>query len=826
MIGLFVAIPALHLGLQFSGMLGKNALAVMPYVMWAGTGLLAGVRSLMAARRAYRRAQQIAWVWFGWGAIAWSIGIGLELISLYWVDPYELLIGTRRFFYLVYPVTLVAGLFVLASSRSRSLGILNLANIGVIGAATLACAILILLEPVLKTEESAAYVVFSIIDLTSLFTATIVALHLLWFQGSREIRGVVLLLALSASVHAAANIGYYVDQFQFGSYESNLDVFWLFALLLHYWAAHEQDASTKLVITASQTGWIERSAGAAQVLLPAVLIIAVAILAIYFTENLTVTVTKTLLFPMFMFAVFLGLREFALDRHQKRLVEELHESNTLNTHVLRASPGVVVICEAREGFAVTYISENGRIQFGLDVSNFDFSKHIHPEDRQTVSDALHKALATGVSNSEFRIRNQKGDWRWVDQRFILRHDAVGKPTELIGALLDITERKELQMSTAQAQRLESLGRLSGSIAHDFNNLLTAILGFSELLLYKNTLKDSERDKISEIKYAAERGAALTRQLLTFSRRHAVSTEVVDVNGLVTNMRDMLDRLLSDNADLEFRLCAEPLNTECNRNQLEQVVMNLILNASEAMPDGGRILVSTSRAIPNFPANHDADRQKEYGMISIQDTGIGMDKEVQSQIFDPFFTTKADGSGLGLATAHGIVRQLGGYIEVNSWRGQGTQFDIFLPLTDRVEEAAKEVQRSSVQTGTESILVIDDEESITRVIARALTPMGYTVFTANDADEAIRIANEQSFHLVLSDVIMPDCNGYELVGRLRLIRPDFKVIYMSGYTGDVLAAKQLRDENASLVQKPLGLAQLSAEIRRHLDESDTGDSSGN
>ena len=814
---LLVALPALHLFLQHSGILSTSAMVYMPYVSWALVSALAGWRSLVSARRASARSARIAWAWLGAGAFAWATGIFVEAISLTWIDSYDIIVGARRALYLAYPIMLLTGLFALTSTGSRTLGIVNLANIGVIGCAMLICALLVLLEPVIQSNEGTAYVLFSIADLTTLFTATIVALHLLWAKNSPAFRAAVLLLGVSASVHAAANIGFYLDEYQQGFYAGNLDVYWLIAFMLHFWAAHEQDASPQNSSgTASRAGWIERSANASQVMLPAALIVGVLAVAYAFSGHLTTAFAKTALLPITVFALFLGLREWALDRHRQRLVDELHDSNTLNKHVLRSSPGVVVICRTSQGFPVSYVSENGRLLFGIDTSDFNFDKYVHPDDRLTVQNCLKTALNTGISSCEFRLRNELGEWRWVDQRFVLKHDAEGNPAELIGTLVDITERKNLQRSLEQTQRLESLGRLSGSIAHDFNNLLTTILGFSEVLLGSTTIKNSEREKLAEIKAAGERGAALTRQLLTFSRRHSVSTDVIDLNELIEDMRGMLVRLLGDSGELDFQFCTLPVNVDGNKNQLEQVVMNLVLNAREAMPNGGRVQVSIDVLIAESVSDDDGQLDGRSAVITVTDEGIGMDESLQAQIFDPFFTTKAEGTGLGLATVHGIVRQHSGRINVTSRPGEGTRFDILLPVTQREATIATADIESQLLTGDEHILVVDDEAAITRVIASVLEPMGYTVLTANSAEEAISIARRQPFHLLLSDVVMPECNGYELARRMHKVRGHVPVVYMSGYTDDVLARQQLRDENTPLLQKPLVISQLAAVIRKRLD----------
>ncbi len=817
-VGLLLAFPALHLLFQHAGLLGPRALEFMPYVGWFVVSVLVGLRSLVSARRANSDRVRTAWYLLCAGALAWSIGIALEAGSLIGSDSGQISLNIRRALYLTYPVLLLSGVVVLTSGRSRTLGVVHLANVGVIGSAMLIYSLIALLEPVIQSEEGFGYVLFSLADLTTLFTTMILALLVLWTRSSRASRPVIALLGLSASVHAAANVGFYVSQFQIGAYDNSMDVLWLVALMLHYWAAHEQDVSLQnSSVGAPRETWIDRSADVAQVTLPGVLIIGILVLGLTFPEHLTRALAVSALGPMALFGAFLVLREWALDRHRKDLVDQLRRTHEFNTQVLRASPGVVAIFKIGDGFPLSFVSENGRMLYGIDAANFDFGKHVHPDDRDALRACIRRTLSYGGSNTEFRLLDERGEWHWIDQTIVLRQDPDGNAVDCIATLLDVTERKNLQKSAEQTQRLELLGRLAGSIAHDFNNLLTAILGFAGLLAGSRRLSDTERQQVAEIKAAGEQGSALTGQLLSFSRRHAVATEVVDLNALLAGMQGMLERLLGDDVELKFRLNPLPVKVEGGKGQIEQVVMNLVLNACEAMPEGGRVEVAISEVVLESASDReDGQAGGRHGVIAVSDDGVGMDDSIQSQIFVPFFTTKPEGTGLGLATVHGIVRQLGGHIEVKSQPGSGARFEVYLPVTRRDTATAATDNLSGALGGTEHILVVDDESSITRVIAGILEPLGYTVFTANRAEDALGIARERPLELLLTDIVMPDCNGPELARRMLAIRPELRVVYMSGYTGEVLARQRLRGEHTPLIQKPLVTSELAAVIRRELD----------
>ena len=373
------------------------------------------------------------------------------------------------------------------------------------------------------------------------------------------------------------------------------------------------------------------------------------------------------------------------------------------------------------------------------------------------------------------------------------------------------------------QRLESLGQFSGSIAHDFNNLLTSVTGFSELLLASDGLSPEQRENIEEINAAGERGANLTRQLLAFSRRHTLAATVIELNKAIQNMTGMLNQLIGDRVSIDVSYSPNPVYIKADTGQLEQVIMNLVINARDAtQPDGEIVIALTECALEKHAETEIGLDSGDFALISVKDAGTGMDEEVVDKIFEPFFTTKktGQGTGLGLATVQSIVQQFGGHVTVRSRPGVGTEFSVFIPITDEELPDESNQARTGAPTGGEVILVVDDEPAITRVVADMLKPLGYSIFTAHDAATAEEIARQHKFDLLLTDVVMPGCNGRELEQRLRTIHPVFKVIFMSGYAAEILTKQQLAEDGATLVQKPLSGSDLARIIRETLDSQVT------
>jgi PAS domain S-box-containing protein len=392
---------------------------------------------------------------------------------------------------------------------------------------------------------------------------------------------------------------------------------------------------------------------------------------------------------------------------------------------------------------------------------------------------------------------------------------------------DVTERRALEQQLRQAQKMEAIGRLAGGIAHDFNNLLMVISGYSEFLLDRLGPDQALRGPAKEIASAAERATSLTRQLLAFSRKQMLTPKVIDLNAVVTENLKMLTRLIGEDIDLVMIPGTELGPVKADPGQIEQVILNLAVNARDAMPQGGRLTIETSNVTldESYARLHAPVQPGDYTMLVITDTGIGMDAETQSRIFEPFFTTKGTkGTGLGLSTVYGIVKQSGGYIWVYSEPGKGTAFKIYLPHVTAAEATAVEKPAAPavvpLETARETILVVEDEVNLRRLTRQFLDNQGYTVLEAADGAEAVQIcvAHQGIIHLLLTDVIMPGMNGRELAHRVSEIRPNMKVLYMSGYTENAIGHNGTLDAGITLLQKPFTLHALKAKVREVLDQS--------
>jgi signal transduction histidine kinase len=384
-------------------------------------------------------------------------------------------------------------------------------------------------------------------------------------------------------------------------------------------------------------------------------------------------------------------------------------------------------------------------------------------------------------------------------------------------------RHALEEQLRHSQKMEGIGRLAGGIAHDFNNLLTAILGYTEMVLEQIGPDKPISADLAEIHKAADRAAALTRQLLAFSRKQTLHVTALDVNEIIETMRAMLQRMIGE--DIEFRVSLTPglKPVLADRVQLEQVVLNLVMNARDAMPRGGVLSIETRAADPSAVSAvvHKPVVPGEYLCLTVADTGIGMDSVTQSHIFEPFFTTKetGKGTGLGLATVYGVVQQLGGHIAVRSELGHGSSFQLFFPKLDGVKPAAPTALRASAPLAEqrETVLVVEDQPAVRQLAARVLTRHGYAVFEAGGAAEALSIAEafNGTIHLVLSDVVMPAMDGPDMAVILRKMRPNIRVLYMSGYTGEALAERGGLDAEDQILEKPFTATTLLQSVRGRL-----------
>ncbi len=413
-----------------------------------------------------------------------------------------------------------------------------------------------------------------------------------------------------------------------------------------------------------------------------------------------------------------------------------------------------------------------------------------------------------VTGFEAQVYRKDGSVIWISESARAVRDEQGALLCYEGTVEDITERKRLEQQLLQSQKMEAIGRLAGGVAHDFNNLLTAIMGYSDLLLSGSGSEESRRRNTEQIKKAAERAAALTNQLLAFSRRQVLTMRVLDLNDVVAAMEPMLRRLIGEDITLVTVLDRALECTKADVGQIEQVIMNLVVNAGDAMPRGGLLTIETANAALDqaYVDRHGLVPPGAYVKLTVSDTGSGMDAETQAHIFEPFFTTKEQGrgTGLGLSTVYGIIKQSGGYIWVYSEPGRGTTFKIYLP---RVDEAVKAIDRSGIPTesprGTETVLLVEDDEGVRGLAGWVLERSGYTVLTACNSSEAFAVNGRHAgpIHLMVTDVVIPGMSGRELAVRLVSARPDMKVLYMSGYTDDAVVRHGVLESEVAYLQKP-------------------------
>lgn len=414
------------------------------------------------------------------------------------------------------------------------------------------------------------------------------------------------------------------------------------------------------------------------------------------------------------------------------------------------------------------------------------------------------------------------DNRIWDLRTVPLIDEHGKVANVIEVGRDITEHRRLEDQLREAQKLESIGQLAGGIAHDFNNILTAVLGFGGMLQMEIDDADHLKHYVQEILAAGQRGASLTHQIIAFSRKQVLDMKPVNLNEIIRDLDKMLHRLVREDVEINLNLSGNGLVVLADASQIDQVIINLVTNARDAMPKGGRITIAAEPFVmdDSFIEMHGYGKAGKYVLITISDTGIGMDADMQSHIFEPFFTTKetGKGTGLGLAVVHGIVKQHNGYINVYSEMGKGTAFRIYLPL---VEHAAIETVKgpaASVKRGTETILVAEDEQSLRNLAKIMLESAGYKVLTAKDGKEAVEIYKEhmKEIDIVVLDVIMPVMNGEEAFGEMRRLNPSLKALFMSGYTRDTISEHGIAEGQYSFVQKPVRLEPLLSKIREVLN----------
>jgi len=453
---------------------------------------------------------------------------------------------------------------------------------------------------------------------------------------------------------------------------------------------------------------------------------------------------------------------------------------------------------------------------------------IHHDDRRSVRDALLQAArARTAFETEFRVLWSDGSTHWIAGRARLLHDADDRPLGFHGVCTDISDRKSLEAQFRQAQKMEAVGQLAGGVAHDFNNLLTAILGYSNFVIDTFELQDRRRADMEEVINAAHRAAALTKQLLAFSRKQVLQPTVVNLNVLVTGMQQMLSRLIGEHVDLVPILAPNLGAVRADRAQLEQVLMNLVVNARDAMPLGGRLAVETANVDldESLVVEHEVVHPGSYVMLAVTDRGMGIDEATKRRLFEPFFTTKepGKGTGLGLATVYGIVKQSGGYICVYSEPGNGATFKVYLPRASGHDEVdRRSADDDGVPAGTETVLVVEDDEAVRSLTREILERAGYRVFDAPNPEQAELVfkQHENLFELLVTDVMMPGSSGPSLFERLARQHPDLRVLYVSGYTDDTIVDQGQLDPGVDFLQKPFTAVGLGRRVREVLDDDRT------
>jgi PAS domain S-box-containing protein len=446
------------------------------------------------------------------------------------------------------------------------------------------------------------------------------------------------------------------------------------------------------------------------------------------------------------------------------------------------------------------------------------SRSAHAQRRTEYFDAPHvRPMGSGM---ELGARRKNGEEFPVE--VALSHAKAADGAFAIAFVTDLSRRKSLEQQIIHSEKMESLGRLAGGVAHDFNNMLTVISGYGAMLKDEMAEHDKHREFIDEILSATRRAASITTQLLAFSRRRKLEPQVHDLNRLIASTELMLRPLLPEHIVLTLILAEDVWKVKAVPDQVEHAIVNLVVNARDAMPEGGRLFVETANVhLEESSVTPGLDVQPgDFAMIAVTDDGVGMDPTVRRQIFEPYFTTKktGKGTGLGLSTVYGMIRQAGGSISVQSEPGKGTTVRLYFPRADGPVSVESGPEPGSIRPGTETVLVVEDDPSVRQFLMKALTEFGYAAIAAADGLEALRFAQgfRNPIHLLITDVVMPNMNGPQLASELSILRPSTKVLYISGHTGADAVHRRMEESGAPLLPKPFGREDLSAAIRALLD----------
>jgi PAS domain S-box-containing protein len=520
-------------------------------------------------------------------------------------------------------------------------------------------------------------------------------------------------------------------------------------------------------------------------------------------------------------AVQNAIQKFALERQKKEAEQALRESEQrFRNAFASAAIGVCVADLDGRLFEVNRAYADITGYSPQELIGMSFYAITHPDDLEA-NMAEQAKLLSGEKSSyviEKRYRHKSGEIVWVRNSVSAVRGRSGDPIQTISLSEDISARRNLEEQLRQAHKMEAIGRLAAGVAHDFNNLLTVVIGYAELVASKLADRPALQAEIHEVRQAGERGASLVSQLLAFSRQQLLRPEIIELNEVVRGLQKLLRRLIGEDIDLNVRLGGDVGRVKTDRTQIEQVLINLAANARDAMPHGGRLSIETKRVTlrtagePNLPAG-------EYVLLIVSDTGVGMDSETLSHIFEPFFTTKGrgQGTGLGLATVYGIVRQSGGTIVARSEKDRGSTFNIYLPVTAEQSERDVEASVPVAERPTATILLVEDDPAVRSFLKGILVDEGFTVRDCAAAQDALALAKGAPIDLLLTDVVLPDMSGPELVATFLSIAPDTRILYMSGYTDHALFRDSTDLEGATFIQKPFtrtAILERIAEIMRN------------
>jgi len=497
-------------------------------------------------------------------------------------------------------------------------------------------------------------------------------------------------------------------------------------------------------------------------------------------------------------------------------------------------PAITYIAELGAGGRWHYVSPQINSILGFTPEEWltepmNWMNHIHTDDREIALAAERRFQETHeLFQAEYRMFARDGRMLWFRDEGVMLRETDDRGLLMQGVMYDITGHKRLEDQLRHSQKMEAVGQLAGGVAHDFNNLLMLIQAHNERLRERLAGGDPAHEDALEIERAVIRAASLTQQLLAFSRKQVLDAKVLNLNTVVTDVVRMLDRLIPNHIEVRTVQAAALGRIKADPGQIEQMILNLAVNSRDAMPHGGRLTLETRNVEVDeaYARAYEGVPMGQYVMLAVSDTGVGMDSQTQARIFEPFFTTKepGKGTGLGLATVYGVVKQMGGAIWVRSEPGQGTSFDIYLPQVEAAVERPAPETRTALEaapSGTETVLLVEDQDGIRVLVREFLQRKGYEVLQANDGDHALRIADEHKnpIHLLVTDIVMPNVGGRELARRLTQARPNMKVLFMSGYPDHASVSGEIGGEHAAVLQKPFMLDTLARKVRGLLDEGE-------